>query len=306
MLHLRLNTPADCTDAVLALLHQDPAVVTLSVLRGSALLPPGDLVLVDVVREQASRVLAALRPFDLEGRGAIAVQTVDVALSDLARDARGAPADAVVWEEVTARTSEESELSGSYLALIVAATLIAAVAIVLDSPVLVVGAMVVGPEFGPLTGLAVALVTRRRPEALRSLRALLVGFAVAIGLTLLAVLLARATGLLPRDLDASQRPLTAFISRPDALTVVVAAVAGMAGVVSLTSAKSSALIGVLVSVTTVPAAAGIAVGAATGDRADLLGSSGQLLLNLSVLLLATTGTLVLLRRLQRTREAVGE
>ena len=46
---------------------------------------------------------------------------------------------------------------------------IAAVGIVLDKPILIVGAMVVGPEFGPLAGLCVAMV-RRQPDIWRGAR----------------------------------------------------------------------------------------------------------------------------------------
>ena len=54
----------------------------------------------------------------------------------------------------------------------VLAALIAAVGIYQDSPILIVGAMVVGPEFGPIAGFCVALVQRRRQLARRSAVAL--------------------------------------------------------------------------------------------------------------------------------------
>ena len=60
------------------------------------------------------------------------------------------------------------------------ACMIASVGIFLDSPILIVGAMIVGPEFGPIAGLCVAIVQRRREVARRSLRALAVGFPVGI------------------------------------------------------------------------------------------------------------------------------
>ena len=96
------------------------------------------------------------------------------------KHAKGAPADAVVWEEVEARTNEQVELSGVFLLFMVLAALIAVVGIYQDSPILIVGAMVVGPEFGPIAGLCVALVQRRRELALRSAVALAVGFPLAI------------------------------------------------------------------------------------------------------------------------------
>ncbi len=94
---------------------------------------------------------------------------IDTAISRAAdeaeRHAPGAPADAVVWEEVEQRTSENVELSGVFLLFMVLAALIAAVGIYLDSEILIVGAMVVGPEFGPIAGFCVALVQRRRDLA---------------------------------------------------------------------------------------------------------------------------------------------
>jgi hypothetical protein len=78
----------------------------------------------------------------------------------------GSPA-AVVWETVEFQTSESAELSFSFLAFMVLATMIAALGIIQDSLILIIGAMVVGPEFGPLAGLCVALVQRQRDLARR-------------------------------------------------------------------------------------------------------------------------------------------
>ena len=79
----------------------------------------------------------------------------------------------------------------------------------------------------------------------------------------------------------TEHPLTDFISNPDAFSFIVAFVAGIAGVLSLTSAKSGALIGVLVSVTTIPAAANIGVAAAFGEWAEWRGAMLQLAVNLT-------------------------
>jgi uncharacterized membrane protein len=77
------------------------------------------------------------------------------------KDAEGDPADAIIWDELVARTREESGLNLTFLTFLCLACLIAAIGVVTDSPVTVVGAMVVGPEFGPLAALAVALVRHR-------------------------------------------------------------------------------------------------------------------------------------------------
>ena len=76
----------------------------------------------------------------------------------------------------------------------------------------------------------------------------------------------------------------------------MAVVAGAAGVLSLTSAKSGALIGVLISVTTIPAAANIGVAAAYGEWGDAGGAAGQLSLNLFGIVAAGVVTLFVQRR----------
>src|SRR5213079_955938 len=117
----------------------------------------------------------------------------------------------------------------------------------------------------------------------------------------LFTLICRATGLLDADFSGSEHPLTQFISHPDAFSFIVAAFAGTAGVLSLTSAKSGALIGVLISVTTIPAAANIGVAAALWDGREWVGAAEQLLLNMSAILLAGIGTLFIQRRMYMRR-----
>ena len=248
-------------------------------LPGAARRPDGDAILCDVPREHASLVLGELRELGIEESGTIAVETGESALGELARKATEiapAPADAVVWEEVEERTSESAELSGSFVAFMVLATLIAAVGILTDSLILIIGAMVVGPEFGPLAGVCVAVVQQQLALARRSLVALGVGFAAAIGATVLGTLILRAVRTAPDELSERSHPATLFISEPSTWSVIVAVLAGVAGVLSLTTAKSGALIGVLISVTTIPAAANVGVAAAYADWASSRGALVQL------------------------------
>lgn len=72
----------------------------------------------------------------------------------------------------------------------------------------------------------------------------------------------------------------------------MAVLAGIAGTLSLTSAKSGALVGVAISVTTIPAAANAAVALSYGDTKQTWGSTEQLLLNLLGIIVAGTATLL--------------
>ena len=121
----------------------------------------------------------------------------------------------------------------SFFVLLAIAGLIGAVGILTNSQILIVGAMVVGPEYNAIMGVA--------------------------------------------------------------LGIVVAILAGIVGVVSLTESRASALIGVFISVTTIPAAADIALSTAYASWTEAWGSAVQLVLNVAVLI--TIGALGL--RLQR-------
>ncbi|ANH92970.1 hypothetical protein A8713_18860 [Streptomyces sp. SAT1] len=307
MLHLRLITPADRTDEVAELIERTVGTAHLVVLPGAARSPAGDVVMCDVAREAADELLGGLRELGIDRSGSIAVESIDLTLSDRAEraeeEAPGEAADAVLWEELTDATHEESTLSITYLAFITLATMIAACGVVLDNAVLIVGAMAVGPEFGPLAGISTALVRRAPRLALRSLVALLAGFALAMAVTVGFSLFMDVLGLFSRAKLEAPRPNTNFVYAPDAFSFVVAVLAGAAGTLSLTSAKSGALVGVAISVTTVPAAANAAVAFAYGDTAQTWGSSKQLLLNLFGIVLAGTLTLLLQKWLWSTQRA---
>ncbi|MEU6087437.1 DUF389 domain-containing protein [Streptomyces sp. NPDC047085] len=310
MLHLRLITPADRTDDVVRLIERTVGTTHLVVLPGAARNPAGDVVMCDVAREAGDELIGALRASGLDRTGSIAVENIDLSLSRRAdkaeEEAPGEGADAVLWEHLAEATHEESTLSVTYIAFLAIATMIAACGVVLDNAILIVGAMAVGPEFGPLAGLCTGVVQRAPRLALRSLNALLVGFAVALVVTVGFTYFMDAVDLFTKVRLEAERPNTNFIYRPDAFSFVVAVLAGVAGTLSLTSAKSGALVGVAISVTTVPAAANAAVAFAFTEYQQAWGSTEQLLLNLLGIVLAGTLTLLAQKRLwarQRERTA---
>ncbi|MEH0423790.1 DUF389 domain-containing protein [Streptomyces sp. B21-083] len=296
MLHLRLITPAGSTDDVVRLIEKTVGTTHLVVLPGAARNPAGDVVMCDVAREAGDELIAGLRKLGLDSTGSIAVENIDLSLSQRAdkaeKDAPGEGADAVLWEHLAEATHEESTLSITYVSFITLATMIAACGVVLDNAILIVGAMAVGPEFGPLAGLSTALVQRRPRLAARSLIALLVGFAAAMAVTVGFSVFMDAVGLFTEAKLEAKRPNTGFVYAPDWFSFVVAALAGIAGTLSLTSAKSGALVGVAISVTTIPAAANAAVALSYGDMGQTWGSTKQLLLNLLGIILAATLTLL--------------
>ncbi|WP_310768137.1 DUF389 domain-containing protein [Mycobacterium sp. Z3061] len=299
MLHLRVIAPSESSDSVLEVLRREVGVTHIVVHRDAALEPPGDEITADIARESANDVVDELKALGLKRRGAITLDVVDTVVSTAAyraeNEADGDPADAVVWDELAGRSREESTLNATFLTFLTLACLIAAVGVVTDSPVTVVGAMVVGPEFGPLAALAVSIVRRRGYLARRAVLALVVGFPVAMLVTAIAVLGGETIGWIKLG-TLRQLNQVDFIFQVGPLSFVVALLAGAAGMLSLVSAKSAALVGVFISVTTVPAAGFAVVAATVGDWQVAEQSAIQLGVNLAGIVLA--GVLVLWVHLQ--------
>jgi len=297
MQHLRISSPAHLTDEVMAVFAGDPAVSHLAVLRGASVEPAGDIVLADVAREATNEIIDRLDAIGIPEHGTIHIEPVTTWVSragfDAERQTPGSSADAVVWADVTQRAYEEAELNWTYLAFMSLATLLASIAIVVDSQVLVIGAMVLGPEFIPIAALGLALVRRRATLFKLAARTLFVGFGVAITFTTTAALAARALGWIVAEDVTGERPGTDFIYSPDKWSFIVALIAAAAGVLSLTSAKVGGLSGVFISVTTVPAAGNVALGIAFGAWDEVTGSAIQLALNISGMILAGWATLAL-------------
>ncbi|GAA3528847.1 DUF389 domain-containing protein [Nonomuraea rosea] len=297
MLHLRLISPSARTGEVTAVLEECPGVTNIVVLPGAAREPKGDVIFGDAARESANEVLAKLKW--LEAEGSIAVEQIDLALSkaadDAVEEAPGDPDDAVVWEELAHRVSSDSRITWAYLVFLAIATQLAGIGVLQNSPILIVGAMVLGPEFGAIAAICFGLLHRRWHLIISSFKTLVVGFTVAIAVTFACALVSNWLGWIDID-NLTRNEEVQFIVKPDRWSFIVALLAGAAGVLSITAGKSSALIGVFISVTTVPAAGYLAVALALGDWTEVAGSVSQLAVNIIGMIISGTATLLVQRK----------
>lgn len=295
---LRIRVPEDLSGAVVDCCSGEVGVSEVALHRGASVLPPGDIINVLLAREAVEALVQKLHALNVQERGSMSVTMPDLVLSDRADQAvtaaPGEGADAVIWDEVSRQTGEDSRLSWSFLAFLVLATQLAAIGIVTDSAIAVVGAMAVGPEFGPLAALAVALVRRQWPLGRAAALALGAGFPVAMLAAALGAWLSVPLGLFPADaLDRGSA--VEFIYHPGPYSLIVAVLAGAAGMLSVISKRSSALVGVFISVTTVPAAGFVAVALVLGEYEKAAGSALQLFLNLVGIVVSAVAVLVFYR-----------
>jgi uncharacterized hydrophobic protein (TIGR00271 family) len=290
---LRVYTTTALSPAVVEVLKGHEGVGNLAVMEGASKQPEGDLIIADIAREAANGVIRDLKGLGVHHEGAIQIGQLQTWLSrrdfEAERLAPGEGADAVVWPDIVQRSYEDSTFTIVFAAMLTLAVLIAQLGIILDSLLLIVGAMVVGPEFGPVAAIAVGLVRGHRSLIQRAIATLLKGFTLAIAIGTLFAVALRLAGW--ADGEALRHAETSFIYNPDKWSVLIAVLAGITGVVALTSAKSSALVGVFISVTTVPAAANAALAVAFAEWSEVAGSVSQLLLNLAGIGLAGWCTL---------------
>ena len=298
--HLRLTVPPPLVDEVRDLLTGHECITNVVHQPGVCLVPEGDLLECDVAREAASEILDDLHRMGLSRDGGVLVMTPDstpfVEAERIAELAPGDPEDAVIWPEVVERAEAAGRPTVTYLVFMVLAVILAAIAVLTDSSILVVGAMVVGPEFGAVAAVAVGLVLGKWSVAGRGAALLGVGFAFAILSVALMALVASWMGMIDAGMLRTPRPQTGFIWRPDGWSFAVALVAGAAGVLAMTTDRANAMVGVFISVTTVPAAGNFALALALHDGPEMWGSAQQLGVNLLGMTLAGCAV-VLLQRL---------
>ncbi|MGW1541972.1 DUF389 domain-containing protein [Streptomyces sp. NPDC002309] len=298
LIHFRLVMPRALTRRVVDLLGANARVLNVVVVT-SAHVPDRDALECDVVQGAANDVLDGLRELGVERAGSIAVDGVGLMFSRQAeRIEAGQPAVLVrtpLWAAVDARIRAEATYAPSFYLFMVVAGLIGAVGIMTNSQILVVAAMVVGPEYNAITAVALGLDRHDRRRVREGARALTAGFLLAMVVTLAFAALSRGAGL-HDAFELGLRPVSHLIGTPNFFSVAVAFLASVVGIVSLTEARGSALLGVFISVTTIPAASDVAVSLAFTDWRQAGGSLIQLLLNVFVLVAVGVLTLRVQRR----------
>lgn len=298
IVQLRVCVPEQLSAVTLKTCQDHTGTAEVAFFPGASVVPPGDVIEVQIARESVEALLEKLDVLKAREAGSILISMPELVLSRRADQAESAApgdgADALIWDEVTRQTGEDSRLTWSYLAFLVLATQLAAIGIVTNSTIAIVGAMAVGPEFGPLAALAVAVARGQWRLGRRAAVALGVGFPVAMLLAALTAWLSVPLGLFPADVLETGSAVE-FIYHPGPYSLIVAVLAGAAGMLSVISRRSAALIGVFISVTTVPAAGFVAVALVLGEFQKAAGSAFQLLLNLVGIVVAAVAVLLFYR-----------
>ena len=212
--------------------------------------------------------------------------------------------DAMVWAEVVEGARENARLPARYMVFMFVAGVLAGFAVLLQNSVLIVGAMAVSPDLLPVTAACVGIVGRRFRLVARAVGSLALGMTVVIATSWLLTLILDGTGYLEAKLPTGSDLILTPKSELLVPTIVIAFVAGIAGMIA-TETRASAAVGVAISVTTIPSAAYTGVALAVGTGQEALNGLGVLVLNIVCLLAGGTLALLVQQRLRRRERLVG-
>lgn len=185
----------------------------------------------------------------------------------------------IAREELVSTVEDLAPDIWNYVVLSIISAVVATAGILLDSPAVVVGSMVIAPLIGPAMSTSVGSVVADRDLFVRGVTRQAIGFGVAIPAAAAFALFARTVNLVPPGIDLLALEQVSGRLSPDFLSLAVALGAGVAGALSLSTGVSTALVGVMIAAALIPPTAVIGIGIAWAMPQAVLGASVLVLVN---------------------------
>jgi uncharacterized hydrophobic protein (TIGR00271 family) len=287
MLHLRVYGRADSLTEIGEGLEDHAVAQNVALIPG---IRAGHVLLTaEVTAERADGVL------ELLVRSGVDEQDIKLARLDEIGPIRPGRSASLIWADVLGQARANARPVARYLVFTIAAGAIAAYGVIEANAILIVGAMAVSPDLLPITAACVGFVSRRIRLVGRALTTLALGMGATCLTAALLTLVLDQVDLLPASFEVGESALSGLATVNDS-TIAVALAAGVAGMLALET-RASAAVGVAISITTIPAAAYLGVAAGVGEVAEASGALAVLGVNVAMLLVAGTLTLIVQRRL---------
>jgi uncharacterized hydrophobic protein (TIGR00271 family) len=196
--------------------------------------------------------------------------------------------------EIRERAADLTPDTATYLAFAIASAVVAVGGLLLDSAIVIVGAMVIAPFAGSTLSASVGAVVSDRDMVVDSATSQIAGLVVAyLGAVAMSLAL-QQSGFVPATLDVGRVGQVGAFVTPNLLTLVIAISAGFAGALALATDLPVSIAGVAVAAAIVPAAAVAGIGTAWGEPLVVAGAVVLLLMNIVFINLAAYLTLVAL------------
>lgn len=167
----------------------------------------------------------------------------------------------------------------TYLLLTVISAVVATAGLLLGSPAVVVGSMVIAPLIGPTLGAAAGTVLDDTTLFRRSVKRQGIGIFAAVSSAAVFAWCVKIAFLVPPTTDVTTIGQVSGRLTPDFLSLIIALGAGIAGVLSIATGSSVALVGVMIAAALIPPAAIVGIGIAWGLPPVVISSSVLVLVN---------------------------
>ncbi|WP_049926918.1 TIGR00341 family protein [Halopiger goleimassiliensis] len=228
-------------------------------------------------------VLEALRNTGLEEDSYTVIVEAETVVSERYEDLEQRYAQntaRISREELQAQAKDLTPRFSTYLVMTIMSVVVATAGLLLDSPAVVVGSMVIAPLIGPALGASVGTVINDRSLFRRGIKLQAIGLGVGIVTAAVFAFGVRTTGLVSPmfnifEISEIQGRLT-----PDLLSLAIAIGAGVAGAWTLTAGTSAALVGVMIAAALVPPLGVVGIGIAWGLPAVALAAAVLVLVNI--------------------------
>lgn len=193
---------------------------------------------------------------------------------------------AISHPEIRERARDLKPDTRTYVAFAALSAIVAVGGLLLNSAIIIVGAMVIAPFAGSTLSASVGAVISDREMVVDSFTSQAVGLVVALGGAVLMGVTLQRTGFVPASLVVSRIDQVAGFATPNLLTLIIAVAAGFAGALALATDLPVSIAGVAVAAAIVPAAATAGISIVWGQPLLLAGAVVLLLMNIVFINLA--------------------
>ncbi|GAA0232185.1 TIGR00341 family protein [Haladaptatus pallidirubidus] len=289
--------PDDCRDAVLAVLDDERIDYVLT--REESNGDNSAIVQFPLPTQAVDRVLSELRDAGLSDDYTVigSVETAQTSNIEELEDKfvkGGDEDDSIATDEIRTKALGMNPSPVTYYAMTVLSAIVATAGLLLDSPAIVVGSMVIAPQVGSAMTSSVGLVLNDRHMIIDGLRSQILGLGVAIVSATIFGWALKSAQFIPPSLNVvTVNQISQRIS-PGFLSVAVGLCAGAAGALGLATALPVSLVGVMIAAALIPAAAAVGIGLAWGPPVIALGAFVLLVVNTVSINAAGGGVLYIL------------
>ncbi|SIR98478.1 TIGR00341 family protein [Natronorubrum thiooxidans] len=187
--------------------------------------------------------------------------------------------DRISRQELQAEADSLTPTFSVYSVMTIISAVVATAGLLLDSPAVVVGSMVIAPLIGPALGASVGSVIDDEELFKHSVGYQVIGVVLAIVAAAIFAWTVRTINIVPPGLNIASVGEISERLAPDLLSLAIALGAGVAGIISIATGTSVALVGVMIAAALIPPAAAAGIALAWGQPSAAIGATALVLVN---------------------------